>query len=253
MDTLQVKVLREGARLPVRATELAAGLDVYAFLDRPRTILPGHWEAIPTGIAIRPPAGHEVQVRPRGGLAYKYGLTILNAPGTVDEDYTGEVQVILINHGDKSYIVDSGERVAQLVVTPVAYVAVERVEELPTTARGEGRFGSTGTTVLAVDVPAVDARADAEHPPTDWERAWRDAVRRAEQAEKERDQYREIFHELSAALNANTRGRDRIDAMAVITALKAAAGEPAIHTDADGTLTVLIEKHVSQHYSYIAT
>jgi dUTP pyrophosphatase len=147
---MKLRVLRlrpELAALPDYATEAAAGLDLAAALTEPLTIEPGAWAAVPTGLAIALPAGHEGQVRPRSGLAAKHGVTVLNAPGTIDADYRGEVQVLLVNHGSKAHEIRPGDRIAQLVVAPVTRVAVEEVasaEALGDTARGAGGFGSTG-------------------------------------------------------------------------------------------------------------
>jgi dUTP pyrophosphatase len=134
----------ELAREPRYASEGAAGLDLTAALREPVTIPRGSYRAIPTGVAIELPAGHEGQVRPRSGLASKHGVTVLNAPGTIDEDYRGEVRVVLVNHGEQDYVVAPFERIAQLVVAPIMRVAVRVVSSLDATARGAGGFGSTG-------------------------------------------------------------------------------------------------------------
>jgi dUTP pyrophosphatase len=144
MHSLLVTRLRPNAELPVRATAQAAGLDLRACLDAPLTLAPGERALVPTGIAIALPPSHEGQVRPRSGLAARHGVTVLNAPGTIDEDYRGEVKVILVNHGREPFVVAHGERIAQLVVAPVAYVPVEEVAALDETSRGAGGFGSTG-------------------------------------------------------------------------------------------------------------
>ena len=141
---LQIKLLRQGAILPTYATEGAAGLDLHAALESPRLLPAGERAAIPTGIAIALPAGHEGQVRPRSGLAAKHGISVVNAPGTIDEDYRGELQVLLINLGREPYTIQPGDRIAQLVVAPVTRVQVAAVETLDPTTRGQGGFGSTG-------------------------------------------------------------------------------------------------------------
>ena len=141
---VHVKRLRDDARVPQKATEGAAGFDLAAALDAPITIQPGAWMAVPTGIAIALPAGFEAQVRPRSGLAARHGITVLNAPGTIDEDYRGEVRVILINHGREAFAVAHGARIAQLVIARVADARMEEVEALDETARGSSGFGSTG-------------------------------------------------------------------------------------------------------------
>jgi dUTP pyrophosphatase len=130
--------------LPQQATAGAAGFDVCADLDAPVTLQPGAFALIPTGLAMALPPQHEGQVRPRSGLAAKHGVTVLNAPGTIDEDYRGEVKVILINHGTLPFVVEHGMRIAQLVVAKVASVEVQVVTSLNETARGAGGFGSTG-------------------------------------------------------------------------------------------------------------
>ena len=136
--------LRSSARLPTRATDVAAGLDLYADLDAPLGIAPGAVVTVSTGIAIALPAGHEGQVRPRSGLAARHGVTVLNAPGTVDEDYRGEVKVILVNHGERRVTIAPGDRIAQLVVAKVERLRVVEVDSLDATARGKGGLGSTG-------------------------------------------------------------------------------------------------------------
>lgn len=141
---LHVRRLREGARLPERASAGAAGLDLCAQLEAALVLAPGAIALVPTGIAIALPRGHEGQVRPRSGLAAKHGVTVLNAPGTIDEDYRGEVKVILVNHGSEPFEIRSGERIAQLVVAKVQALPVVEVDSLDDTARGEGGFGSTG-------------------------------------------------------------------------------------------------------------
>ncbi|MAQ15941.1 MAG: dUTP diphosphatase [Sandaracinus sp.] len=142
---LAVRFLRADATLPRYATEGAAGLDLAAALDAPVEIPPGGHALVGTGIAIHLPPGTEGQVRPRSGLAARHAVTVLNAPGTIDEDYRGEVRVILINHGAEPFRIETGDRIAQLVVQPVLRVRVEpTTDEAPATERGTGGFGSTG-------------------------------------------------------------------------------------------------------------
>jgi dUTP pyrophosphatase len=146
---VSLKVLRLRPRddappLPAYATEHSSGLDVAADVDGELVIPPGGRARVPTGLALAVPPGFEVQVRPRSGLASRAGVTVLNAPGTIDADYRGEVQVILVNHGDAPFAVRRGDRIAQLVVAPVARAEVEEVSSLDGTARGSGGFGSTG-------------------------------------------------------------------------------------------------------------
>ncbi len=128
--------------LPAYATDGAAGMDVLAAEDV--TLAPGARHAVATGLALAIPAGFEIQVRPRSGLALKHGITVPNTPGTVDSDYRGELKVILINHGAEPFEVRRGDRVAQLVLAPVTQASWLEVAELDETARGEGGFGSTG-------------------------------------------------------------------------------------------------------------
>lgn len=145
--TLKVHALREDAVLPRYASTHAAGLDLAACLDAPITMRPGDTVTIPTGLLIALPAGHEGQVRPRSGLAARHGITLLNTPGTIDEDYRGEVKVLLINHGHDEFTIEHGDRIAQLIVAPVTRVTVEPVADanaLGDTPRGRGGFGSTG-------------------------------------------------------------------------------------------------------------
>lgn len=141
---LQVKRLRPDAVLPRYMSELAAGLDLAAALDAPVVIAVGGRAAVPTGIAVAIAPGFEGQVRPRSGLARRAGVTVLNAPGTIDADYRGEVVVLLVNLGDQPVAIEPGERIAQLVIAPVARAEVEEVSELEPSARGAGGFGSTG-------------------------------------------------------------------------------------------------------------
>ncbi len=145
---MQVFILRPGlASIPAYATDGAAGLDLAAALDAPLTLQPGERRAVPTGLSIALPRGHEGQVRPRSGLSSKHGVTCVNSPGTIDEDYRGEVAVLLINLGQVAHTIQPGDRIAQLVVAPVTRVAVSEVATagaLGTTSRGDGGFGSTG-------------------------------------------------------------------------------------------------------------
>ncbi|PID38027.1 MAG: dUTP diphosphatase [Proteobacteria bacterium] len=142
--TMYVKRLRDDAQLPRSMTSGAAGMDLSAAIDSPLSLAPGARALIPTGLAIALPPGHEGQVRPRSGLAVRHGVTVLNAPGTIDEDYRGEVKVALINLGDEVVAIEPGMRVAQLVVAPVTSVKVVTVDLLDETQRGGGGFGHTG-------------------------------------------------------------------------------------------------------------
>jgi len=134
----------EGLPLPAYATDGAAGMDLLAAVDATLLIPPGGRALVPTGLAIALPPGHELQVRPRSGLALKHGILIPNSPGTIDEDYRGELGVILINAGASLFAVERGMRIAQAVIAPVVRAAWREVAELPGTARGAGGFGSTG-------------------------------------------------------------------------------------------------------------
>jgi dUTP pyrophosphatase len=136
--------------LPAYATADAAGLDLMAAVDEALRIEPMGRAQVPTGIAIALPAGFEAQVRPRSGLAARNGITVLNAPGTVDADYRGEIQVILINLGAEPFAVTRGLRIAQLVVAPVSRIAWQQESELDETARGSGGFGSTGLDIAGM-------------------------------------------------------------------------------------------------------
>jgi dUTP pyrophosphatase len=138
----------EGLALPAPQSEGAAGADLLAALGvaETLTLAPGARALVPCGFAMALPAGFEGQVRPRSGLAARYGVTVLNAPGTIDADYRGEVKVILVNHGTEAFSVRRGDRIAQLVVAPVAAFAFREVPELDATGRGAGGFGSTGAT-----------------------------------------------------------------------------------------------------------
>ncbi len=151
MSTIEVRITRlpHGADLPLPSYQSAhaAGLDLIAAVaaDAPLTLAPGSRALVPTGIAIALPEGHEAQVRPRSGLAVRHGLTVLNAPGTIDADYRGEVQVLLINHGGEPVSVTRGMRIAQLVIAQVARARLTEVASLDETTRGKGGFGSTGS------------------------------------------------------------------------------------------------------------
>ena len=141
---LHVRRLRDDAVVPAYMTADAAGLDLAAAIDAPIELAPGARAAIGTGLALAIPRGFEGQVRPRSGLAKNHGVTVVNAPGTIDADYRGEVAVLLVNLGATPFTVTPGMRVAQLVIAPVVQAGIEIVAELPATERGSGGFGSTG-------------------------------------------------------------------------------------------------------------
>jgi dUTP pyrophosphatase len=136
----------KGLSLPAYQTAHAAGLDLLAAVpeDAPLVLLPGKHAMVPTGLTIALPEGYEAQVRPRSGLATKHGVTVLNAPGTVDADYRGEINVLLINHGTEPFTIRRGERIAQMVIASVVRAALVLTDELSSTDRGSGGFGSTG-------------------------------------------------------------------------------------------------------------
>ena len=138
---------RETIKLPQYQTTGSSGLDLVANLEQDTeqlTIKPNKWEIIPTGITIELPDGFEAQIRPRSGLAYKYGVTVLNSPGTIDSDYRGEIKIILINHGHEDFIVKNGDRIAQMIISKYEQVELEEIEFLTETSRNDGGFGSTG-------------------------------------------------------------------------------------------------------------
>ena len=135
-----------GLPLPTYQTSLAAGLDLLAAVpeEAPITLAPGKYALVPTGLTVALPAGFEAQIRPRSGLAAKHAVTVLNAPGTVDADYRGEIGVVLINHGDAPFVIRRGERIAQMVIGAVVRAELTPVATLSATERGSGGFGSTG-------------------------------------------------------------------------------------------------------------
>ena len=153
MSQIVVPVMRlpHGADLPLPdyATAGSAGMDLLAAIDEPLELAPGARALVPSGIAIALPEGYEAQVRPRSGLAARHGVTLLNAPGTIDSDYRGEIKAILVNLGEAPFAVSRGDRIAQLVVAACARAAWQPVERLEESARGAGGFGSTGVDAVA--------------------------------------------------------------------------------------------------------
>jgi len=147
-DLIDVRITRlphsEGLPLPAYATAGAAGFDFLAAVDAPLTIAPGERVLVPTGLCIALPAAYELQVRPRSGLALKHGITLPNSPGTIDEDYRGELRIIVMNAGTEPFTVERGTRIAQGVLAPVSRLLWAEVETLDETARGHSGFGSTG-------------------------------------------------------------------------------------------------------------
>ncbi|OQB95530.1 MAG: Deoxyuridine 5'-triphosphate nucleotidohydrolase [Spirochaetes bacterium ADurb.Bin110] len=136
--------LSEGAQIPQYATDHAAGADLYAVLEKPLVLQPLSRALIPTGLRIALPSGFEAQIRPRSGWAYRHGVTCLNSPGTIDSDYRGEIKVILINLSEKPFVIENGDRIAQLVIAPVVHANFSISSQLDDTARGADGFGSTG-------------------------------------------------------------------------------------------------------------
>ncbi|MGA7117307.1 MAG: dUTP diphosphatase [Hyphomicrobium sp.] len=155
---VRVKVLPHGKGLPLprMQSDGAAGLDLVAAVDEkiPMRIARGKWALVPTGLSLELPRGVEAQVRPRSGLAMKHGVTVLNSPGTIDSDYRGEVQVLLVNLGERPFLVKRGERIAQMVVAAHAHVKIKPVKDLTDTRRGAGGFGSTGKATEPAAKPA---------------------------------------------------------------------------------------------------
>lgn len=142
---MQVKVINRSSNpLPAYSTLLAAGMDVRAELSESITLEPMQRVIVPTGLYFEIPAGYEIQVRPRSGLAAKHGITVLNSPGTIDADYRGELKVILVNLSSEPFVIESGERIAQIVLAAHAHIEWEETSELSDSERGEGGFGSTG-------------------------------------------------------------------------------------------------------------
>ena len=144
MVKILVKKSDKNIKLPAYKTSGSSGMDLVAYIKNKITINPGKTAIIPTGIAVAIPKNYEIQIRPRSGLAAKKGITVLNTPGTIDADYRGEIKIILINLSKKSFVVKSGDRIAQMILCPVAKGRLKEVKNLPKTVRGKGGFGSTG-------------------------------------------------------------------------------------------------------------
>jgi dUTP pyrophosphatase len=142
---MEIKIVnKSNNELPAYSTELSAGMDLRAYLPEPVVLKPLERKLIPTGLFVEIPAGFEAQIRPRSGLALKKGITVLNSPGTIDADYRGEVGIILINLSNEDFIIESGERICQMIIAAHETVQWNLVEELEETVRGEGGFGHTG-------------------------------------------------------------------------------------------------------------
>ena len=144
MVWILVKKLDKSIKLPTYKTSGSSGMDLVANIKKKITINPGNTETISTGIAVAIPKNYEIQIRPRSGLAAKKGISVLNTPGTIDSDYRGEIKIILINLSKKSFLVKSGDRIAQMILCPIAKGKFKEVKNLPKTLRGERGFGSTG-------------------------------------------------------------------------------------------------------------
>ena len=144
MVKIQIKRLNPKVKIPSYKTDGSSGMDLMAFLGNPVKIKPKSSELISTGISIAIPEDTEIQIRPRSGLAAKSNMSVLNTPGTIDSDYRGELKIILYNHGVDDFVVNNGDRIAQMVLMPVLKASFEEVEDLPNTIRGTGGFGSTG-------------------------------------------------------------------------------------------------------------
>ena len=144
MAKVLIKKLSSSVKIPAYKTNGASGMDLMAFIDEPIILKPQSSCLVPTGISVAFSEEFEIQIRPRSGLAAKNNISVLNTPGTIDSDYRGEIKVIIFNHGNKEFIINNNDRVAQMVLTPVFKMELEEIESLPETIRGEGGFGSTG-------------------------------------------------------------------------------------------------------------
>jgi len=144
MVKILIKRLNPAVKMPTYKTEGASGMDLMAFINDPIKLRPKNSCLVPTGLAVAFSENFEIQIRPRSGLAAKYNISILNTPGTIDSDYRGEIKIILFNHGNKKFIINNNDRIAQMILTPVHKMNLEEVKSLPATLRGKGGFGSTG-------------------------------------------------------------------------------------------------------------
>ena len=144
MTKVLIKKLNKSVKLPAYKSEGASGMDLMAFIEKPIVVKPNSSCLVPTGLSVAFSIDYEIQIRPRSGLAAKNGISILNTPGTIDSDYRGELKIILFNHGNKDFVINNGDRVAQMILTPVIKMELEETDKLPETIRGEGGFGSTG-------------------------------------------------------------------------------------------------------------
>ena len=144
MIKVLIKKLNPAVRLPEYKTSGASGMDLNAFIEKSVSVKSKTSSIIPTGLSVAFQEKYEIQIRPRSGLAAKNNITVLNTPGTIDSDYRGEIKVIIYNHGDSDFIINNGDRIAQMVLSPIIKMDLEEVKNLPKTIRGEGGFGSTG-------------------------------------------------------------------------------------------------------------
>ena len=144
MIKVLIKKLNPDVQLPTYKTNGASGMDLMAFIEKPIDLEPNRSCIIPTGLSLSFPKKYEIQIRPRSGLAAKNNISVLNTPGTIDSDYRGELKIIIYNHGKEDFIVNNGDRIAQIVLAPVIKMELEETNSLPETVRGEGGFGSTG-------------------------------------------------------------------------------------------------------------
>jgi len=144
MAKVLIKKLDPAVKLPAYKTNGASGMDLMAFIKEPVSVKPKTSNLIPTGLSVAFSEDYEIQIRPRSGLAAKNNISVLNTPGTVDSDYRGEIKVIIYNHGSENFVINNGDRIAQMILTPVIKMELEETNNLPETIRGEGGFGSTG-------------------------------------------------------------------------------------------------------------
>ena len=144
MAKVLIKKLDPAVKLPAYKTNGASGMDLMAFIKEPVSVKPKTSNLIPTGLSVAFSEDYEIQIRPRSGLAAKNNISVLNTPGTVDSDYRGEIKVIIYNHGSENFVINNGDRIAQMILTPVIKMELDETNNLPETIRGEGGFGSTG-------------------------------------------------------------------------------------------------------------
>ena len=144
MAKVLIKRLDPAVKLPIYKTNGASGMDLIAFINKPINIKPKSSSLIPTGLSVAFSKDYEIQIRPRSGLAAKNNISVLNTPGTIDSDYRGEIKVIIYNHGNNDFTINNGDRIAQMILSPVVKMELEETSNLPETIRGEGGFGSTG-------------------------------------------------------------------------------------------------------------